>query len=168
MVTNELFDAVEYFTALTKSNKLAKAEKFFPCTSSGPASLEGIIANMRTQRAFVCIDDTNESRTFYSGSAFFIRRVFTVNILIRYKNGDMEDRQRQLDICRRLFRQFHSRILRDKVKTNKVDFVDERNITSRDYGQYFLNGITGLYFILQSNEPIELCYDESEWTEQET
>lgn len=166
MVTSNLFDAVSYFTNLTNSNRLAKAEKFFPCQSSGPASLEGIINNMRTERAFVCIDDTNESNTFSSGSAFFMRRVFTVNILIRYNEGDMNDRQLQLDICRRLFRQFHSRIIRDKYRSvPELQFVNERNIMSRDYGQYFLNGITGLYFVLQSNEPLNLCYDAEEWTE---
>lgn len=166
MVTDNLFDAVRYFTDLTSSNKLAKAEKFFPCQSSGPASLEGIISNMRTERAFVCIDDTNESNTFSSGSSYFIRRVFTVNILIRYKPGNMDDRQQQLDTCRRLFRQFHSRIIRDKYRSvPELQFVNERNIMSRDYGQYFLNGITGLYFVLQSNEPINLCYDSEEWTE---
>lgn len=164
MVTSNLFDAVQYFSNLTNSNKLAKAEKFFPCQSSGPASLEGIINNMRTERAFVCIDDTNESNTFSSGSSFFMRRVFTIHILIRYKDGDLDDRQRQIDICRRLFRQFHSRLIRDKYH-QQLQFVDVNSIMSRDYGQYFLNGITGLYFVLQSNEPINLCYDAEEWTE---
>lgn len=164
MATSDLFDAENYFTALTLSNRLAVREKFYPCMSSGPASLEGVINNLKTQSAFVCIDDTNESTTYSRGSGFFVRRVFTVHILMRYKQADLVDRKQKLAVCRRLFRQFHSRIIRDKYSVEQLYYVDERNVMSRDYGQYFLNGITGLYFVLQSNEPIDLCYNLEEWT----
>ena len=35
----------------------------------------------------------------------------------------------------------------------------------RELGQYFINGCTGLYFMVDVSEPTNLCYNEQEWTE---
>ena len=34
---------------------------------------------------------------------------------------------------------------------------------SRELGQYFLSGYTGLYFMVEVSEPIDLVFDESQW-----
>ena len=161
MDTINFFDGHEYFKDLTKKNKLAKANAFFPCSCSGINSLE----NFRRQSAFVCIDDTNDASTEQIGGGWFKKRTFTVFLLIRYKFDDMKDRSEKLDICRQIFRQFHSRMIRDKYLYEDMDksFLNVSRIYARELGEYFISGCTGLYFMTEVSEPINLCYKEDEW-----
>lgn len=161
-----LLDTRQYFTQLTLENKLAQRNEFFPCACSGINSLQDILANLRRKKAFVCIDDTNDAATEQIGGGWFRRRSITVFVLIRYRMDDMEDRQQKLDICREIFRQFHSRMIRDKERFISMDhsFLDVSRIYTRELGEYFLSGCTGLYFMLEIPEPVNLMYDGSEWT----
>lgn len=47
---------------------------------------------------------------------------------------------------------------------NELIYLHTENILSRELGQYFLNGCTGLYFMIDVSEPVDLKFDESEWT----
>ena len=164
------FDGHEYFKDLTEKNKLAKANAFFPCSCSGINSLQDVLENFRKQSAFVCIDDTNDASTEQIGGGWFKKRTFTVFLLIRYKFDDMKDRAEKLDICRhdicrQIFRQFHSRMIRDKYLYEDMDksFLNVSRIYARELGEYFISGCTGLYFMTEISEPINLCYKEDEW-----
>lgn len=159
------FDGHEYFKDLTEKNKLAKASAFFPCSCSGINSLQDVLEYFRKQSAFVCIDDTNDASTEQIGGGWFKKRTFTVFLLIRYKFDDMKDRAEKLDICRQIFRQFHSRMIRDKYLYEDMDksFLNVSRIYARELGEYFISGCTGLYFMTEISEPINLCYKEDEW-----
>ena len=42
-------------------------------------------------------------------------------------------------------------------------YLRTENILSRELGQYFLNGCTGLYFMVEVAEPVDLTFDNSQW-----
>lgn len=165
MAQDKIFDATAYFTALATRNKLARTEGFVPVTSSGIDELEGIIDGLRTHKAFVCIDDTGETAYRQESGGWFARRVWTVHILHRHKPGDMDDRARWLDVCRRVFRQLMSAIIADRYlgTTEGIWYVDLTQVLSREYPQQFIDGLTGLYFTLAADEPLDMTINNDEW-----
>ncbi len=159
------FDAEAYFESLCSSNKLAKDNDFKFCTCSGIESLEGPIEKFRKEHAFFCLDDTNDGVTFRgTNGGYFKKRTFTIFLIRRYVFNDMADRSAQLAICRKLFLQLCSRFLVDEDNlSNDLIYLNTSNIMSRELGQYFLNGCTGLYFMVDVNEPVNLQYNSTEW-----
>lgn len=164
MNAKTLFDSIAYFKGLCEHNKLAIAHDFFPCQCSGINSLEEVQQNLRRQTAFLAVDDTNDGRTVRRGGGFFKKRTFTVFLFMRYKHGDMADRQEKLNICRDLFRQIHSRMLRDEHDLeNDMIYLNVNDVMSREMGGLFLTSCTGLYFMTDVMEPIDISYDADEW-----
>lgn len=164
METNNLFDAINYFKCMAGKNKLAKANRFYPCACSGINSLEEVLAKFKKESAFVSVDDTNDGVTERRSGGFFKKRTFTVFIMKRYSFGDMASRQTSMDICRQLFRQMHSRMLKDRDNMGtKLIYMNTDNVYSRELGEYFINGCTGVYFMVEVSEPINLMYDAEEW-----
>ncbi len=162
-----LFDAIGYFKNMCSGNRLAKAHNFYPCVCSGINSLEEVLENFRRQSAFFAVDDTNDGVTERRSGGYFKKRTFTIFIMKRYTFNDMEDRQRALDICRQLARQVHSRMLLDgEDLTNDLIYLNTDNVYSRELGEYFINGCTGLYFMIDVSEPIDLSYNADEWENQ--
>ncbi|MDE6126591.1 MAG: hypothetical protein K2G30_06520, partial [Muribaculaceae bacterium] len=67
-------------------------------------------------------------------------------------------------VCRDLFRQVMSRLIVDgDDKKNELVFLHTETVLSRELGQYFMNGCTGLYFMIDVSEPVDLVYDPGEW-----
>lgn len=159
------FDSEQYFSSLCAANRLAGAEGFRFCTCSGIESLQGPLDRFKTDNAFFCLDDTNDGALFQGrGGGWYKKRTFTVFILHRYTFRDEPDRAKQLDVCRRLFRQVMSRMLVDADDLqNELVYLHTDNVLSRELGQYFMNGGTGLYFMIDVSEPVDLKYDQSEW-----
>lgn len=84
----------------------------------------------------------------------------------RYTFNDMADRQASLDICRQLARQVHSRMLLDREDmSNELVYLNTDNVYMRELGEYFINGCTGLYFMIDVSEPIDLSFNADEWEE---
>ena len=165
-----MFDAIAYFTAITNENKLARQSGFIPVTVSGPQNLEGLFEEYRDNDRFVAISDTSTGNIESRGGvdAFSKRRAYTVWILSAYDYDNMADRQRELELCRELFRQFCSRILHDKYEySEQMMFIDTHSIPNQELSRYYLSGLTGLFFTIYVSEPVSLEYDDSEWAEPE-
>lgn len=159
-----MFDAIGYFKELCAQNRLAKSEGFYPCACSGIDSLEEVLENFRKQQSFMAVDDTNDGVTEQRSGGYFKKRTITVFLLHRYEFGNMSDREQALAVCREIFRQIHSRLLVDKERfDNCLIYMNTENIYSRELGQYFINGCTGLYFMVDVSEPLNLMYDSDEW-----
>lgn len=158
------FDAMSYFKDMTEKNKLASEYGFTTVACSGPFSLEGLLLNFKNKTNFIAIDDTNEGNVFASDGGFFKNVTYTVWILARYKFNDMNDRQVKLNLCRVIYRQFLTRILKDKYKW-QLDFTYllGSNIDTRELGVYFVNGLTGIEFHLDIQTPLDLTYNNDEW-----
>jgi len=164
MNAKTLFDFKAYIDKLTNTNILAQEKEFFPCRCSGLYYLEELLANLRSQKAFVCVSDTSEDATHRQGGGWFKRRVFTVFILMRYNTRSQQDYSEKLAICRELFRQFHSRFIVDEADlANEMAYLAVDEIRSRELGGDFLNGTTGLYFMISMDEPLDLQYNGEEW-----
>lgn len=161
------FDSIAYFSKLCKMNKLAQKEEFYPCVCTGIDNLEGLLEEFRRVSAFMAIEDTNDGSTERRSGGFFRKRVFTIFLLKRYTYDDMEDRAKALDICRQLFRQIHSRLLQAKESEDDLQYMNVEQIYSRELSRYFLSGCTGLYFMVEVSEPINLVYNTAEWDETE-
>ena len=164
MNSKTFFDFNAYMARLTRQNRLAVAEEFHPCDCSGIAHLEGILANMRTKKAFVCTSEVADESTVSRGGGFCKRRVFTVFIVKRFSRDNMESYREALNTCRELMRQFHSRFIIDEADMqNELIYLGVANVKSRELGGNFLDSATGLYFTISMDEPINLVYDKSEW-----
>ena len=171
-----IFDALHYFETLAKQNKLCIKNSFKPVFCSGPDSIEGIIQNFQKVANFVCIDDTTDQNLYSEGVSYFKRRVYTVFILAAYRWDDMEDREEKLNLCRKIFKQFVKRMIWDKTQREDEDdditFLNVEKIYSKEFGRYTMNGVTGLYFMVENDEPESMEYEdeqqlESEWITEE-
>lgn len=168
MVTNDLFDIFSYFELIGQTNKLAVEHAFKTVYCSGPDTIDGVMAEFSKTKNFIMVDDTTAQNTFSQGVTFFKKDVYTVFILAGYRYDDMKDRQEKLNLCRRIFRQIHSKMIRDKVKRvhgTALEYLDVEKIYTNEIGRYAMNGVTGLYFMVQNVQPIELVYDDGDWTE---
>ena len=164
MNTKTLFDFVGYIKDLTKQNCLANDHQFVPCTCSGIGYLEDVLSRLRNERAFVCVSDVCEESITRHGGGWFKRRVFTVFLLSRYNVRDTEDYHTKMNLCRGLFRQFHSRFIVDEHRLqSELTYMAVDEIRSRELGGQFLNGCTGLYFMVALDEPTDLQYNQDEW-----
>ena len=123
---------------------------------------------------FVMIDDTTDGNTFSEGVSFFQRRVYTVFILAAYRWDDMEDRKAKLNLCREIFKQFVKRMIWDRAqlenedKDDDITFLNVEKVYSKEFGRYTMNGVTGLYFMVENDEPQSMEYEdeqqlESDW-----
>lgn len=165
MNAKQLFDYIGYFKGLWERNKLAQAEKFKWCTCSGIETLQGPLQQFRTANAFFCVDDTNDGATFRGrNGGWFKKRTVTVFLLHRYSMKDMSSYETALEKCRQLMQQLLTRMLTDEdALSNDMVYLRTESVLSRELGQYFLNGCTGLYFMVEVSEPVDLTYDASEW-----
>ena len=167
MNTTEFFDAQEYFKGLNSKNRLAKRHGFYFCTCSGIDSLQGPLEKFKKEKAFFCCDDVNDGQMYQGkGGGYYKRRTLTVFLMHRYTFNDEDDRLAKLKICRQLFRQISTRLLKDskKLKSDLI-YLGADNILSSEFGQYFMNGCTGLYFMVDVEEPVDLKYNPDEWDE---
>lgn len=164
MDTKQFFDFHTYIYNMVRHNRLATEQGFVPCSCSGIGFLEGVLARMRTARAFVCLSDICEESTVRHGGAWFKRRVFTVFVLARYDTRREDDYRDRLALCRELFRQMHSRFLVDEARLqSELCYLAVDEIRSRELGGQFINGCTGLYFLLALDEPTDLQFNADEW-----
>lgn len=164
---NSTFDAIAYFMGMTHRNKLATEKGFKPVIISNSDNLEGLFEAYRDHDRFVAISDTSTGNLASTDGAygFTKRRAYTVFILSAYEYDNMADRQCQLELCRKIFLQFVSRILKDKYAyQDEGTFFDTKAIPNQEIGRYYLSGMTGLHFTLYVQEPIDLVYDDEQWT----
>lgn len=166
-----IFDALHYFETLASQNKLCVNNGFKPVFCSGPDSIEGLMQQFQKAANFVMIDDTTDQNLFSEGVSYFKRRVYTVFILAAYRWDDMEDREEKLNLCREIFKQFVKRMIWDKTQSEDSDdmtFLNVEKIYSKEFGRYTMNGVTGLYFMVENDEPASMEYEDelqmkSEW-----
>lgn len=54
-------------------------------------------------------------------------------------------------------------IIDEDALSNDMVYLRTESVLSRELGQYFLNGCTSLYFMVEVAEPIDLTFDTTEW-----
>lgn len=167
-----IFDALHYFETLAQQNRLCREHAFKPVFCSGPDSIEGLMQQFQKTANFVMIDDTTDQNLYSEGVSYFKRRVYTVFILAAYRWDDMEDREEKLNLCREIFQQFVRRMIWDRIRRedegDDITFLNVEKIYSKEFGRYTMSGVTGLYFMVENDEPASMEYEDendlkSEW-----
>lgn len=163
-----MFDFISYMEGLCRKNRLMRELGFVATTCSGINYVEGMLEQYQTAANFVCTSDVCSESTFTASGGWFKRRVFTVFILMRYAYGDRADYAEKLGQCREVLRQLQSRFIRDSVRLqDRLLYLNTGDIRSNELGGTFLNGCTGLYFMISMDEPVELVYNGDEWEEED-
>lgn len=163
-----MFDFISYMEGLCRKNRLMRKLGFVTTTCSGINYVEGMLEQYQTAANFVCTSDVCSESTFMASGGWFKRRVFTVFVLMRYSYGDRADYGLKLGQCREVLRQLQSRFIRDSVRLqDRLLYLNTGDIRSNELGGTFLNGCTGLYFMVSMDEPVELVYNGEEWEEED-
>lgn len=160
------FDGTAYFKEMAEKNKLVRRNNFVTGYCSGIGALTAMMSEYREAENFVFIDDTTSGNTFSNSVGWFDRSVYCVYILAGYDYNDPKSYNEALNLCRRIFRQMLSRVIKDKEKYKYgtlLNGLNTGNVYSNEFGRYSFNGCTGLFFQIQNDEPTELVYDENEW-----
>lgn len=168
MAQEKLFDIYGYLEGLGKQNKLAVENGFKTGFCSGMGGLQDMMADFRIQQDYILVDDTTSQNTYSNGVSFFRKDVYTVFIVAGYRIDDMKDREAKMNLCRRIFRQIHSRLIHDRdelVYGDSLEYLDVERVYSQELPQYFMNGVTGLYFMLNNDEPVDLSYNGNDWVD---
>ena len=150
---------------MTEHNKLCKEHEFKAVTASGPENLEGVMAEYRKTENFVIIDDTSDNRVFCGKPGWFTVSTVTVWIVAATHYNDGDDRKEKMELCREIFRQFLARLISEQQVKGRQDlmFMELEQVLYKELGRYSLNGATGLYFMLDSQEPTNLVSRKDEW-----
>lgn len=158
------FDFYDYMAAIAAKNRFSVRHGFHPCTCSGINHLEEPLENYRTKANFICTSDVCDEATFQRSGGWFKRRSVMVFILMRHRHGDEADRRAKMDDCRELLRQIQSKLVHDNQRLATQDLYLHLDVLrSSEIGGIFLNGCTGLYFMLSVDEPTDLQFNPEEW-----
>jgi len=164
MFAKPFFNFHSYLNDVVSCNRYAQQEKFYPCACSGINYLEDMLDKMRQHPAFVCVSDVTEDSLKQVSGGWFKRRLFTVFVIKRYNTRSMSSYKDAMAACREVTRQIHTRLLHDEQElSHRLAYIDVSDIRSRELGGQFLDGATGLYFMLAMDEPADLQYDSEEW-----
>lgn len=167
-ISKETFDDLAYFVEMGQKNRLARENNFYVGYCSGPDGMDQVMAEYRDYANFILVDDTTSGNTFGAKPGWFDRKVYAVNVIAGYEHGNEEDYKAKLALCRRIFKQMLSRVIRDKASMKYgqgMMYLNLETVYSQEFGRFVLNGATGLFFQLQNNEPLNLIYDPDEWEE---
>lgn len=161
---DKTFDFYAYMANIAAKNRFAQARSFHPCTCSGINYLEEPLNKFRTKANFICTSDVCDESTYQKSGGYFNRRSVMVFILMRYRQNDEADRRAKMADCRSLLRQIQSRLVRDNEKLVLEDlYLNIDVFRSSELGGIFLNGCTGLYFMISVDEPTDLQFNPEEW-----
>lgn len=164
MDAKKSFDFAAYVEGMTGANRLARANRFTFCTCSGINYLEELLQNYQSVRNFVAVSDLCDESVMQVGGGWMKRRLFTVFVLARAPYGDMRAQKEAMSLCRELYRQMLSRLLRDEADLrNDLIYLNLQDVRSSELGGSFLNGCTGLYFMLTMDEPTDISFNGEEW-----
>jgi hypothetical protein len=159
-----MFDAYTYFEVIRNTLKRTKSTHKFT-RSTGLPYMEELIQNFKGEKAFFCVDDTNDGVTIQgAGGGFFDRRQYVIFILKKYKYGNMDEQHAVLEECRAIYRSICTKLVKDKTAlANQMIYLQLDRMPYYEIPGYFLNGATGLYFMVTVDEPKDLRYDNDEW-----
>ena len=155
-----MFDPITYMQGLHGKLKLTK-DKYRFCRVSGVAALEDVLDSFKRDKFYFAVDDSQDGITFRTGGGYFERRPYTVFILGKAEYGNMEQRATVLAEAKVIFRSVLSKIIQDKLS---IPILDMERIQFYEVPPAFAAGCSGLYFIFNVENPVNLVYNAAEWT----
>ena len=156
------WDAFTFFSGLVEKNKLAREKGFLACKVSGLEGFEEALANMQNTVNFVCVSDISQGQIQLHNTPH-TRRIKTVFIAMRHAIDDMDARAECMDIMQELFRQFMSKLIREKVKLELNHIYLDDNITFYEIDKYFFSGCACAYFQIVTDVYTDMRLNDNEW-----
>ncbi|WP_372775662.1 hypothetical protein [Mangrovibacterium sp.] len=154
-----MFNPIPYLQQLHGQLNLLK-DKYKFVKVSGLNALEGILENSRREKYFFAVDDSQDGTTFRNGG-YFERRPYTVFILGKADYGNMEQRAAVLEEAKTIYHHIMSRLIKDK---NSIQVLDLERVRFYEVPPAFATGCSGLYFIFNVENPVNLVFDAEAWT----
>ena len=131
---------------------------------SGIEGLEPLMQNYRKAANYIHGGRYRGRLYDFKPGSWYNRRTYTVFIFAMYREDDMDDRRQKLDLCREIFRQLLSHLIADTEKYEyDLVYMRTQSIQYRELNSYNFSGVTGLYFMLNVDEPADLQFDASLW-----
>ncbi len=159
-----MFNAHAYFENICKRMKLTSEKKYKFCRVTGIDHLEETIHNFTSEKAYFCIDDTEDGASIKKGGAWFEKRAYTIFLLKKFPFNKMDMQKAALDECRQIYRNILSKLIADRSRLeNEMTYLDTERIAYHEIPGYFVSGCTGLYFNIIIEIPTNLVYDGNEW-----
>lgn len=159
-----MFDAISYLKKIASSNRLAVQNDFCIGECSGIEGLEPLMRQYRKVANYIMVDDTVDGSMISNHVGWYNRRTYTVFIFAMYREDDMQDRQQKLGICRELFRQLLTRLISDQEQYEyDLIYMRTQSIQYRELNSYNFSGVTGVYFMINVDEPVDLQFEEELW-----
>lgn len=156
----EIFNPVTYMQQLHGELKLTK-DKYKFAKVSGVNALEQLLENIRHNKYFFAVDDSQDGTTFRGAAAgYYERRPYTVYIVGKADYGDMDARQAVLAEAKTIYRHILSRLIKDKLE---IPVLDMERIQFYEVPPAFAAGCSGIYFIFNVQCPVNLIYDAAAW-----
>jgi hypothetical protein len=161
------FNAHQYFENLHSKNKVLQAGHYRYCKITGMGNMEEVIQNFRKERAYFCVDATEDGHTLQAaGGGFMERRLYSVYILKKIKFEDMTQQDAAIRECRQIYRSILKKLIRDRCfLEDEMTYLHLDRIPFHEIPGYAFSGCTGLFFTVTVDIPTDLCYDSDEWTE---
>ena len=157
-----MFNSVDFFRDCTERSKLARKFGFGFAAVSGLDSFEDALKSLTIYPALVCATDSSEGYIEFSNTPHE-QRVHTVFLAMRHPDGDMARRQECLLILRKLFRQFISRIIRERDRLElDCQFITDR-ITFNEVDRYFFPGCACAYFNISEIIWESIFFNDDDW-----
>lgn len=162
-----MFDPSAYIETLTGSLNTCIDGDYKFARISGMSNMEGILANRKRKKNFVAIDDSENGAIVRGGGAgYFDRRPYTVIICSAIDPMDMDARDVKLEEHRGIYRSFLTRMIRDRAAGDaSLMFLDPERAPYFEIAGAFGNGCVGIYFMIYIDNPINLTYNDADWTE---
>ena len=159
------FDAHKYFENICNTNKKTISGNYKFCKVTGISYMEEVIQKFQKEKAYFCIDDTEDGTIISNGGGgYFERRQYTVFLLKKYAFNNMDEQHAALEECRQIYRQIVKKLLFDRRQlVNEMTYLNVDRIPFYEVPGYFISGCSGLYFMLTVDIPTDLCYEPNEW-----
>lgn len=129
---------------------------------SGLNGLEGVISGQSHYDNFIATDATGDGYIVQNrgNGGYFLRRVATVFILRKYKYMDMNDMLAQMEVCRSYFKRIVRHMVHDQkdLELNLI-YLDTERIAFREFEPETSAHFTGLYFMIEYEQPYNLLSD---------
>lgn len=155
------WNATAFFQALTERNRLAIDNGFVFCQISGLEGLEEALQHPSASN-LISISDISDGYISLQGTPH-TRSVKTVFMSMRHAVDDMKARASCFDTMRELFRQFMSRLIREKVRLEEHGIVLDSRISFTEIDRYFFTGAACAYFQVAIELATDLQLNPDEW-----
>jgi hypothetical protein len=156
-----MFDPVTYMQNLHGKLKTTK-DKYKFVTVSSVSALEGILQNSRKEKYFFAVCDSEDGMTFRGAAAgYFERRPIEIFIVGKADYGDMTKRAEVLSEAKSIYRHLLSKMIKDKLQ---IPCIDLERIRFYEVPPAFATGCSGLFFIFNVEDPVDLQIDGTAWS----